>query len=75
MIDGNSFFDMLLKNEEETYEQIEMRRNNDYSTGNLLDPEYFLNHYRLIATDLSNQNELENPDVTKCLVLFIDLLR
>ena len=52
-----------------------MRRNNDYSTGNLLDPEYFLNHYRLIATDLSNQNELENPDVTKCLVLFIDLLR
>ena len=65
MIDGNSFFDILLKNEEQTYEKIEMRRNNDYATGNLLDPEYFLNHYRLIAADLSNQNELENPDVTK----------
>ena len=29
---------MPMKNEEETYEQIiEMERNNDYTTGNLLD--------------------------------------
>ena len=38
LIDGKSFFDMPMKNEEETYEQIiEMERNNDYTTGNLLD--------------------------------------
>ena len=37
LIDGKSFFDMAIKNEEETYKQIiEMGRNNDYTTGNLL---------------------------------------
>ena len=63
LIDGKSFFDMPIKNGEETYEQIiEMGRNNDYRTGNLLDYEYFSKHFRLIAIDLSNQIELENPD-------------
>ena len=40
-----------------------MGRNNDYTTGNLLDYEYFLKHYKLIAIDLSKQIELENPDL------------
>ena len=40
-----------------------MGRNNDYTTGNLLDYKYFLKHYKLIAIDLSNQIELENPDL------------
>ena len=40
-----------------------MLRSNDYTTGNLLDYEYFSKHYKLIATDLSNQVELENPDL------------
>ena len=40
-----------------------MGRNNDYSTGNLLDYKYFLKHYKLIAIDLSKQIELENPDL------------
>ena len=64
IIDGKSFFDMPIKNEEETHKQIiEMGRNNDYTTGNLLDYEYFLKHYKLIAIDLSKQVELENPDL------------
>ena len=64
LIDGKSFFDMPIKNEEETYEQmIEMERSNDYTTGNLLDYEYFSKHYKLIAIDLSKQIELENPDL------------
>ena len=64
LIDGKSFFDMPIKNEEETYEQIiEMGRNNDYTTGNLLDYEYFLEHVKLIAIDLNQQIELENPDL------------
>ena len=40
-----------------------MSRNNVYTTGNLLDYEYFSKHYKLIAIDLSKQTELENPDL------------
>ena len=37
LIDGKSFFDTPIKNEAESYEKkIEMERNNDYTTGNLL---------------------------------------
>ena len=32
-----------------------MRRNNDYTAGNLLDYEYFSKHYKLIAIDLENK--------------------
>ena len=38
LIDGKSFFGLPVKNEEEIYEKIiEMTKNNDYTTGNLLD--------------------------------------
>ena len=37
-----------------------MSRNNNYTTGNLLDYECFSKHYKLIAIDLSKQTELEN---------------
>ena len=40
-----------------------MRKNNDYKTGNLLDYEYFKDHYQIIAIDLSKQIGLENPDL------------
>ena len=40
-----------------------MGRNNDYITGNLLNYDYFLKHYKLIEIDLSKQIELENPDL------------
>ena len=46
------FFVTLIQNDEETYEQIiEIGRKNDYTTSNLLDYEYFLKHYKLIAID------------------------
>ena len=49
LIDGKSFFDMTIKNEEETYEKIiELERNNDYTTGNLFDYEYFSKHFILL---------------------------
>ena len=64
LIDGKSFFDMPIKNDEETSEQIiKMGRSNDYTTGNLWDYEYFSKHYKLIAIDLSKQIELENSDL------------
>ena len=40
-----------------------MSRNNDYTTSNLLDYEYFSKYYKLIAMGLSKQIELENPDL------------
>ena len=44
LIDGGSFFDLPVKNEEEAYEKIiEMSNNNDYTTSNLLDFAYFKN--------------------------------
>ena len=64
LIDGKPFFEILVKNKEEAYKTIiEMRKNNDYTTGNLLDYEYFQEHSKLIAIDLSKQIELENPDL------------
>ena len=54
LIDGKSFFDLTVKNEEEVYEKI----SNDYTTGNLLD---FKEKYRLIAADLSKQTKLKDP--------------
>ena len=53
---------MPVKNEEEAYEKIiEMSRNNDCTTGNLLDFAYFKENYRLIAIDLSKQTNLKDP--------------
>ena len=53
-IDGKSLFDLSVKNKEESFEKImEMSRNSDYTTGNLLDFGYFKENCTLIATDLS----------------------
>ena len=38
-----------------------MNKNNDYTTGNLLGFAYFRENYRLIATDLSKQTKLKDP--------------
>ena len=62
LINGKSFFELPVKNEEEAYEKsIEMSRNNDYTTGNLLDFAYFKENYTLIAIYLSKQTKLNDP--------------
>ena len=44
---GKTFFDMPIKTKQETYEKIiEITKDNDYATGNLLDYEYFSKHYK-----------------------------
>ena len=64
LTDVKSFFDTPIKNDKETYKQIiKMGRNNDYTTGNFLDYEYYSKHYKLIAIDLSKKIELKNPDL------------
>ena len=61
LIDGKSFFDLPVKNEEKAYEKImDMSNNNDYTTGNLSDFVYFKKNYRLIAIDLSKQIKLKD---------------
>ena len=65
IIDKLTFFDLPIKTEEEAYEKIiDISRNNEYTTGNLLDYDYFKKYYKLIAIDLSKQQLLqENEDL------------
>ena len=60
-----AFFDLPIKTEEEAYEKIiDICGNNEYTTGNLLDYDYFKKHYKLIAIDLSKQQVFqENKDL------------
>ena len=64
IIDKLAFFELPIKNEEEAYEKIiDISRNNEYTTGNLLDYDYF-KKYKLIAIDLSKRQVLqENKDL------------
>ena len=56
LINKRPFFDQLVKNKHEAYEQlVEISRNNDYTTENLFDYLYRQKHYKLIGIDLSNQ--------------------
>ena len=60
-----AFFDLPIKTEEEAYEEIiDISRNNEYTTGNLLDYDNFKKYYKLIAIDISKQQVLqENEDL------------
>ena len=65
IIDKLAFFDLPIKTEEEAYEKIiDISRNNEYTTVNILDYDYFKKYYKLIAIDLSKQQVLqENEDL------------
>ena len=62
IIDKLAFFDFF---KEEAYEKIiDISRNFEYTTGHLLDYDYFKKYYKLIAIDLSKQQVLlENEDL------------
>ena len=60
LIDGKHFFDVPVKSKEEAYQKIiEISKNNDCTTGNLLDYKYFSKHYKLTVIDLRQQIELK----------------
>ena len=65
LIDGKAFFELPIKNIEETYEKITQITNHSgyFTRGNLLDFEYFKEHYKSIAIDLSKQIELEDKEL------------
>ena len=67
IIDKLAFFDLSIKTEEEAYEKIiDISKNNEYTTGNSLDYDYFKKYYKLIAIALSKQQVLqENEDLIK----------
>ena len=61
LINGRNFYDQPINDQIKKYDEIKRtatRNGNDYTTGCLLDYQYFKNHYQLIAVDLSKQNEL-----------------
>ena len=63
IIDKLAFFDLTIKTEEEAYEKIiYISRNNEYTTGNLLDYDYFKKYHKLIAIDLSKQQVLQETE-------------
>ena len=62
MVDGRNFFDQPVNSMSKTYEnvrKIATGKGNDYTTGCLLDYSYFKENYKMIAVDLSRQNELD----------------
>ena len=61
-IDGRNFLDQPFKYDIKSYENIRKivtGQGDDYTTGCLLDYNYFKNHYKMIAIDLSKQQELD----------------
>ena len=62
MIDGRNFFDQPINSMNKTYENIRKiatGKGDDYTTGCLLDYPYFKDYYKMIAVDLSKQQELD----------------
>ena len=62
VIDGRNVFDQPLKNDLIKFvntQKIRTGRGDDYTTGCLLDYNYFNNYYKMIAIDLSKQQALD----------------
>ena len=62
IIDERNFYDNPIESDIEKYRELKkvmIGKGEDYTTGSLLDYDYFLKHYKLVAVDLSKQNELD----------------
>ena len=62
IIDGRNFYDNPIESDIEKYRELKkvmIGKGEDYTTGSLLDYEYFKRHYKLVAVDLSKQKELD----------------
>ena len=55
---------MPIKTKDEAYEKIiDIGRSNEYTTGNLLDYDYFKKYYKLVAIDLGKQQVLQKMKI------------
>ena len=62
IIDGRNFYDNPIESDIEKYRELKkviFGKGEDYTTGSLLDYNYFDKHYKLVAVDLSKQKELD----------------
>ena len=62
IIDGRNFYDNPIESDIEKYRELKkvmIGKGEDYTTGSLLDSNYFDKHYKLVAVDLSKQKELD----------------
>ena len=62
IIDGRNFYDNPVESDIEKYRELKkvmIGKEEDYTTGSLLDYNYFKKHYKLVAVDLSKQKELD----------------
>ena len=62
IIDGRNFYDNPIESDIEKYRELKtvmIGKGEDYSTGSLLDYNYFEKHHQLVAVDLSKQKELD----------------
>ena len=60
VIDGRNFYDNPIESDIEKYKELKkvmIGKGEDYTTGSLLDYDYFKKHYTLVAVDLSKQKE------------------
>ena len=61
-IDGRNFYDNPIESDIEKYRElkkVKIGKGEDYTTGSLLNYDYFKKHYKLVAVDLSKQKELD----------------
>ena len=62
IIDGRNLYDNPIESDIEKYRELKkvmIGKGEDYTTGSLLDYNYFDKHYKLVAVDLSKQKELD----------------
>ena len=62
IIDERNFYDNPIESDIEKYRELKkvmIGKGEDYTTGSLLDFNYFDKHYKLVAVDLSKQKELD----------------
>ena len=62
IIDRRNFYDNPIESDIEKYRELKkvmIGKGEDYTTGSLLDYDYFKKHYKLVAADLSKQKELD----------------
>ena len=62
IIDGRNFYDNPIESDIEKYRELKkvmIGKGEDYTTGSLLDFNYFNKHYKLVVVDLSKQKELD----------------
>ena len=62
IIDGRNFYDNPIESDIEKYRELKkvmIGKGEDYTTGSLLDFNYFDKHYKLVTVDLSKQKELD----------------